>query len=162
MQNEKCKRAQYPFCIFHFALEAQMSSIFSKIVSGEIPAHTIYEDQQALAFMDISPASRGHTLVISKDEYPDLFTIPPEALGAVMGTVRRVAIALRDTLKPDGMNIIQNNGAAAGQTVFHFHVHLIPRWEGDNAVRLWKPQQADQDDLRALAEQIGRTIGTQH
>jgi histidine triad (HIT) family protein len=135
-----------------------MPSIFSKIVSGEIPAIKVYEDEHTLAFMDINPAARGHTLVISKEEYPDLFGIPPDTLIAVTRTVQRVAMALRDALKPDGMNIIQNNGAASGQTIFHYHVHLIPRWEGDNAVRLWKPQPADQDDLRALAEQLRQTL----
>jgi histidine triad (HIT) family protein len=135
-----------------------MPSIFSKIVSGDIPALTIYEDHATLAFMDISPASRGHALVISKDEYADLYTIPPETLLAVTRTVQRVARGLRAALQPDGINIIQNNGIAAGQTVFHYHVHIIPRWEGDNAVRLWQPRDADQADLRALAEQIGAAI----
>jgi len=135
-----------------------MPSIFSRIVSGEIPAHKVYEDDETLAFMDVNPAARGHTLVISKDEHADLFTIPPETLAAVTRTVRRVVLALQAALVPDGINIVQNNGAAAGQVVFHYHVHLIPRWEGDNAVRLWRPQSADQDELRALAEQIGRAI----
>ena len=84
--------------------------------------------------------------------------IPEEMLVAVTRTVRRVALGLREALKPDGLNIIQNNGEAAGQTVFHYHVHLIPRWEGDHAVRLWVPGQADQDELRAAAEQIRQAI----
>src|SRR5690349_3639215 len=107
---------------FHPLSGGGMPSIFSRIVSGEIPALKVYEDAETLAFMDINPASRGHTLVISKDEHPDLFAIPPQTLAAVGRTVQRVAQALRDVLKPDGMNIIQNNGPAAGQTVFHFHV----------------------------------------
>jgi histidine triad (HIT) family protein len=135
-----------------------MPSIFSKIVSGEIPALKIYEDQATLAFMDISPASRGHTLVISKDAHADIYELPPETLVAVTHTVQRVARGLRAALQPDGINIIQNNGAAAGQTVFHYHVHIIPRWEGDNAVRLWQPHDADQAELRTLAEQIGAAI----
>jgi histidine triad (HIT) family protein len=135
-----------------------MPSIFSKIVTGDIPALKIYEDQATLAFMDISPASRGHSLVISKDEHADIYTIPPETLAAVAQTVQRVARGLRAALDPDGINIIQNNGAAAGQTVFHYHVHIIPRWEGDNAVRLWQPHDADLAALRALAEQIGAAI----
>ena len=135
-----------------------MPSIFARIVSGEIPALKVYEDQDTLAFIDINPAARGHTLVISKDEHPDLFAIPPETLTAVARTVQRVALALREVLKPDGMNIIQNNGLAAGQTVFHFHVHIIPRWEGDNAVRLWTPHPAEQPELRALAEQLSRAL----
>jgi histidine triad (HIT) family protein len=135
-----------------------MPSIFSRIVSGEIPALKIYEDEETLAFMDINPAARGHVLVISKAEYPDLFEIPPEALVAVTRTVQRVALAIRNALNPDGLNIIQNNGAAAGQVVFHYHVHLIPRWEGDHAVRLWKAQSIDQAELRAVADQISQEL----
>jgi histidine triad (HIT) family protein len=115
-----------------------MPSIFSRIVSGEIPALKVYEDQATLAFMDISPASRGHTLVISKDEHPDLYALPPETLAAVTQTVQRVARGLRAALHPDGINIIQNNGAAAELTVFHYHISHHPRWEGDNAVRPWR------------------------
>jgi histidine triad (HIT) family protein len=136
-----------------------MASIFSKIVSGEIPSIKIDEDEQTLAFMDINPAARGHVLVISKAEYPDLWTIPPETLAAVAITTQRVALAIRAALGPDGLNIIQSNGAAAGQVVFHYHVHLIPRWEGDQAVHLWRPQQADQDELRATAEKIRGSLG---
>lgn len=135
-----------------------MPSIFSRIISGEIPSFKVYEDQQTLAFMDINPAARGHTLVICKEEYPDLFALPPETLAAVAQTTQRVAQALRDALKPDGLNIIQNNGSAAGQVVFHYHVHLIPRWEGDQVLRLWKPQPGDQAELRALAEQIRQAM----
>jgi histidine triad (HIT) family protein len=135
-----------------------MPSIFSKIASGEIPSIKVYEDEHSLAFMDISPAGRGHTLVISKQEFADLWSIPEQTLFAVTRTVQRVALGLRDALLPDGLNIIQNNGAASGQTVFHYHVHLIPRWEGDDALHLWKPQPADQDELLAVAEQIRRAI----
>ncbi len=135
-----------------------MPSIFSRIVSGDIPALKIYEDQATLAFMDISPASRGHCLVISKDEHADLYEMPPETLAAVGQAVQRVARGLRAALQPDGINIIQNNGAAAGQTVFHYHVHVIPRWEGDNAVKLWQPHDADPAELHALAEQISAVI----
>src|SRR5262245_8476314 len=135
-----------------------MASIFAKIASGEIPSINIYDDEHTMAFMDISPASRGHTLVICKQEFAALWSIPEETLVAVTRTLRRVALGLRDALKPDGLNVIQNNGGAAGQTVFHYHVHLIPRWEGDQAVRLWTPQQVDQDQLRAAAEQIRQAI----
>jgi histidine triad (HIT) family protein len=131
-----------------------MPTIFSKIVAGEIPSVKVYEDDVTYAFMDIGPASRGHTLVIPKAEHPDLFSIPPEELAAVTRTVQRVARAINAALRPDGVNVIQNNGAAAGQTVFHYHVHIIPRWEGDGALRLWAPGKASPDELRALAEQI--------
>jgi histidine triad (HIT) family protein len=135
-----------------------MASIFSRIVAGEIPSTKVYEDELTFAFMDISPASRGHTLVIPKREYADLFEIPAEDLAAVIATVQRVAKALKAALQPDGLNIIQNNGAAAGQTVFHLHVHLIPRWEGDSAVKLWKPGEASSEELLALADQIKQAL----
>lgn len=137
-----------------------MPSIFAKIVSGDIPAYKVYEDQDTLAFMDINPAARGHTLVISKAEHADLFAMPPETLAAVARTTQRVALALREALRPDGLNIIQNNGAAAGQVIFHYHVHVIPRWEGDHAVRLWRPQAGDQSELQALAEQLRAAVQT--
>jgi len=131
-----------------------VASIFSRIVAGEIPAIKIYEDATTLAFLDINPASRGHTLVISKAEYADLFEIPPEVLASVHATVQMVARTIRDLLTPDGLNIIQNNGAAAGQTIFHYHVHIIPRWEGDGALSLWAPGTADLAELQALGAQL--------
>jgi histidine triad (HIT) family protein len=129
-------------------------SIFSRIVAGEIPAIKVYEDATTLAFLDIHPASRGHILVISKAEYADLFDIPADTLAAVHATVQRVALAIRDVLAPDGINIIQNNGAAAGQTIFHYHVHLIPRWEGDGVLSLWEPGTTDFAALEAFGTQI--------
>lgn len=136
-----------------------MATIFSRIVSGEIPAAKIYEDQETLAFMDINPATRGHALVICKAEHADLFSIPPDVLAAAARTTQLVALALRDVLQPDGLNVVQNNGPAAGQTVFHYHVHLIPRWEGDHALPLWRAQQVDQAALRALADQVRAALG---
>lgn len=135
-----------------------MSSIFTRIVNGEIPAAKVYEDEHTLAFMDINPASRGHTLVICKEEYPDLLTTPAELVAAVAVTTRRVAQAIVAALQPDGFNIVQNNGAAAGQVVFHYHVHIIPRWEGDRAVRGWEPGTADMAELHALATLIRAQI----
>jgi histidine triad (HIT) family protein len=135
-----------------------MPSIFSRIVAGEIPAVRIYEDDQTLAFLDIGPASRGHSLVIPKAESADLFDTPPETLAAVMRTAQRVARALKEVLGCDGMNLIQNNGSAAGQTVFHLHVHLIPRWEGDGALKLWTPGTSAPAELDALAAQIRAVI----
>ena len=135
-----------------------MASIFSRIARGEAPAVKLYEDAQTLAFMDINPAGPGHVLVICKEEYPDIFAIPPELLASVMRTVQRVAVALHATLQPDGLNIIQNNGAAAGQSVFHYHVHLIPRWEGDGIMRLWTPRRSDHAELRALADRLREAL----
>jgi histidine triad (HIT) family protein len=131
-----------------------MATIFTRIIAGEIPAIKVYDDAETFAFMDIGPASRGHTLVICKQEYADLYSIPATTLAAVHTTVQKIALAIRAVLAPDGINIIQNNGPAAGQTVFHYHVHLIPRWEGDGAVPLWKPGTADTAELRVVAEHI--------
>lgn len=131
-----------------------MATIFSRIVQGEIPSIKIYEDAHTYAFMDIAPASRGHTLVICKAELADIYEIDENSLVAVAKTTQRVAKAIRDVLQPDGINIIQNNGSAAGQTVFHYHVHVIPRWDGDGAIGLWEPHSSDSNQLKALAAQI--------
>ena len=107
------------------------SNIFARIVLGEIPAAKVFEDAETLAFMDAFPQVRGHVLVISKTAPArNLLDMEPAALTAVMATVQRVAKAVRLALKPDGILISQFNGAAAGQTVFHLHVHILPRWKG--------------------------------
>lgn len=135
-----------------------MATIFSRIVQGEIPSIKIYEDNLTYAFMDIAPATRGHTLVICKAELANLYEIDEVSLVAVAKTTQRVAQAIRDALNPDGLNIIQNNGAAAGQTIFHYHVHLIPRWDGDGAVGLWEPHPSDIEQLKVVAAQIQRVL----
>ncbi|WP_026369607.1 HIT family protein [Kallotenue papyrolyticum] len=133
-----------------------MDCIFCKIVAGAIPAHTVYEDEQTLAFLDINPATRGHTLVIPKQHAPDLFSVPPEALTATALAAQKVARLLQQVVRPDGLNIVQNNGSAAGQVVMHYHVHLIPRWTGDGALRMWRPGQTDHAAFAALAEELRR------
>ncbi len=136
-----------------------MECIFCRIVAGDIPSHKVYEDDTTLAFLDISPGSRGHTLVIPKQHAPDLISLSDDTLCAVARTTQHVAKLLFDVVKPDGMNILQNNGSPAGQTVFHYHVHLIPRWEGDHAVGLWRPGTTDHAALAQLAEEL-RAAGT--
>jgi len=136
-----------------------MASIFTRIVRGELPAAKLYEDDQTLAFLDINPASRGHTLVICKPELPDLISLTPELLVATARTTQLVARALVAALRPDGLNIVQNNGKAAGQVVFHYHIHLIPRWEGDRAVGAWKPGTITPDELRDVAALISAQLG---
>lgn len=136
-----------------------MSSIFTRIVRGEIPAAKLYEDDLTLAFLDAFPGSRGHALVICKQELPDLLSLPPELAAAVARTTQIVARALFAALTPDGLNVVQNNGGAAGQTVFHYHVHLIPRWDGDGAVGGWRPGKAEPEELRELAGRIVAAIG---
>ncbi|WP_129672618.1 HIT family protein [Candidatus Chloroploca sp. Khr17] len=136
-----------------------MTSIFTKIVSGEIPSAKVYEDDLTLAFLDINPASRGHTLVICKPELPSLLDLPPDLLVATTRTTQLVARALMAALEPDGFNILQNNGSAAGQVVFHYHVHIIPRWSGDRVLTPWRPGAASPSDLRDIAALIAAQVG---
>lgn len=135
-----------------------MASIFTRIVNGEIPAAKVYEDDLTLAFLDINPGARGHTLVICKQELPGLLDLPPDLVAAVAQTTQRVARAIMAALSPDGFNIVQNNGPAAGQVVMHYHVHIIPRWEGDRAVGHWKPGSATPEELRETAELISAEL----
>jgi histidine triad (HIT) family protein len=105
--------------------------IFCRIVSGAAPAQRVYEDEHTLAFMDIFPVTDGHTLVITREHYENVFEASAEALQAVAATAKRVAHALQDKLSPEGVMVFQLNGAAAGQTVFHYHMHLLPRAAGE-------------------------------
>jgi len=105
--------------------------IFCKIAQGAAPATTVYEDELTLAFMDINPASDGHLLIISKEHFENLLEIDEAALNAVMQTTQRLARAVQHSLNPDGMRISQFNGAAAGQTVFHYHNHIVPVRQGE-------------------------------
>jgi len=105
--------------------------IFCSIVAGDAPAHRVYEDERVLIFMDLFPAHAGHTLIIPKRHGENLFEVAPEDLDAVIRQSKALAEALRTVLRPDGIAVVQLNGAAAGQTVFHYHMHLIPRMEGE-------------------------------
>ena len=137
-----------------------MDCIFCRIIAGEIPSHTVYEDDTTLAFLDINPASRGHTLVIPKQHAADLFSLSPDALAATARTIQTVARILQQGVQPDGTNVLQNNGPAAGQVVFHYHVHVIPRWQGDQALRMWKPGTTDHAAFAALAAQLRNAGGS--
>ena len=134
------------------------ANIFARLIRGEIPSTKIYEDDQVLAFMDAFPQARGHCLVVSKTSRArNLLEVEPQVLCSVMQTVQRVARAVRDALQPDGIVITQFNGSPAGQTVFHLHVHILPRWEGQ-AVGQHGRGQADPAELRAMAEQIAGAL----
>lgn len=135
-----------------------MASIFTRIVAGEIPAAKVFEDDETFAFLDINPASRGHTLVISKEERVGLLDLTPEQAAAVARTTQRVARAIVAALQPDGFNIVQNNGPVAGQTVMHYHVHIIPRWADDRVLTHWQPGTAQPAELQALAAQIAAVV----
>ncbi len=105
--------------------------IFCRIVAGEAPSAKVHEDGTTLTFLDIFPVSPGHTLVITKDHFANVFEATPEALAAVMNRAHATAQAIRRALRPDGLAVVQLNGAAAGQTVFHYHMHLLPRRTGE-------------------------------
>ena len=134
-------------------------NIFAKILRGEMPAARVFEDEHVFAFMDVFPQSRGHTLVIPKQSRArNLLDVEPQVLSELILGVQRVARAVRAALNPDGLVITQFNGAPAGQTVFHLHVHIIPRWEGVAVGRHASGGMADPVELKALAEQIAGRI----
>ena len=133
--------------------------IFCKIVQGQANAVKIYEDEQTLAFMDIHPASDGHALVISKAHYKNFFDISPDALMAVMDSSQKIGRAIMQALQPDGLRVMQFNGQVAGQSVFHYHVHLRPVYAGQNR-RSHGRDLADMDHIKDLATLIRTQLGT--
>lgn len=108
-----------------------MPTIFSKIIAKEIPAHFVYEDDLVVAFLDISQATKGHTLVVPRDPFANIFELPEELAGHIFKVTTKIASALKNTFQAQGLNILSNNGEVSGQTVFHFHLHLIPRYDKD-------------------------------
>jgi histidine triad (HIT) family protein len=132
--------------------------VFCKIVAGEIPAFKIYEDEHTLAFMDINPANRGHALAIPKTHTPNLFESSDDVLAVTAATAKKVARAVQKTVKPDGLNLLQANGPGAAQSVFHLHLHVIPRFKDDNLMLNWGINPGDMDEIKALSEEIAANI----
>ena len=120
--------------------------IFCKIANGEIPSATLYEDDDFRVIMDLNPASKGHSLILPKEHAANLFELPDETAAKVMPLAKKIGAKLKDGLNADGFNVVQNNGTYAGQTVFHFHTHLIPRYEGDTVNVKWIPGQLTDED----------------
>lgn len=133
------------------------NNVFAKVLRGEIPCHKIYEDEDTLAFLDIMPRTEGHALVITKETARDLFDVSPKALAKLMAVVQKLALKIKDAVGADGVLIQQFNGAAAGQTVFHLHVHIIPRKEGE-ALKPHAGKMADQAALAATADKIRKKL----
>jgi histidine triad (HIT) family protein len=129
--------------------------IFCKIVAGELPATIIDQDERTIAFMDINPATRGHALVIPRAHAADLLSIDADELTAVMGAAQRLAARVKERLNADGVNVINSCGAAAWQTVFHFHLHVIPRYEEDPLRLPWVPAPGDPAEIAAAAAALG-------
>lgn len=130
--------------------------VFCKIVAGELPATVVDEDERTIAFMDIQPAARGHVLVIPRAHACDVHDIEPDDLQAVVVTAQRVAAKQRATLEIDGVNLLNCNGAAAWQTVFHFHMHVIPRHAGDPLHAPWVSTPGDFGEIAATGAELAR------
>jgi histidine triad (HIT) family protein len=132
--------------------------LFCGIVSGDVPAEIIDSDERTVAFMDINPATRGHALVVPREHADNLLDVSDEDLEATFLAARRLARRIDDALEPDGFNIINSCGSAAWQTVFHFHVHVIPRYEDDPLQLPWKPEPGKGEEISATAAEV-RGVG---
>lgn len=127
--------------------------IFCKILAGEIPSTAVYEDDDFKAILDVNPAARGHAIILPKNHAANIYELPDEDASKIMVVAKKIATAIEKAYHCDGVNILQNNGEAAGQTVFHLHVHVIPRFKGDTVNIGWK--QGDMpEDLDAICKEI--------
>lgn len=134
------------------------NNVFARIVRDELPAAKVFEDEHALAFLDLFPQARGHTLVLPKSAARNLLDIDEGALRELIVRVQRVARAVREVVQPDGLTVSQFNGAAGGQSVFHLHFHIIPRWENQPLAGHGIPGKADPGELASLAERISARL----
>ena len=128
--------------------------IFCKIIAGDIPCFKLYEDDRVLSFMDINPFNDGHSLVLTKAHVEDLYSADESDLTACIRAAKKVASAVKQVVTPDGLNLVQANGPGAGQTVSHFHIHVFPRRNGDNASFNWGHAPGDMERIGRLAERI--------
>lgn len=124
--------------------------IFCKIANGEIPSRTLYEDEKYRVILDLGPATKGHALVLPKEHFSNIYDIPADWAAGAFQVGQQIAVKMKERLHADGVNIVQNNEAAAGQTVPHFHVHIIPRYVGDGQNILWKPGKASDEEMDAV------------
>lgn len=128
--------------------------IFCKIAAGEIPSATLYEDEGFRVILDLGPATKGHALILPKEHAANLYELPEETAAEAMKLAKKMALLLRNRLHCDGLNLVQNNGEAAGQTVSHFHMHLIPRYQGDGQKINWVPSEPSGEELEAVRKEI--------
>ncbi len=131
--------------------------IFCQIAEGRAASFQVDEDATTLSFLDLFPVAHGHTLVVTKEHFENLFEATPEALAGVVATSRRLAHAIREAIAPEGLGVFQLNGAAAGQTVFHYHMHLVPRWHGQE-FQLHSRVRGDANELRETAAKIRAAV----
>ncbi|MBQ8281825.1 MAG: HIT family protein [Lachnospiraceae bacterium] len=132
--------------------------IFCKIIEGSIPSSVVYEDNDFRAILDIAPSHKGHTIVLPKYHAANIFELPEDVAAKALPVVKKVAAAIEDETGCDGVNILQNNGVAAGQTVFHLHIHIIPRFEGDGILPVWPQGSYEKGEAAILAEKIKNRI----
>ena len=135
-------------------MAADPDCLFCKIVAGEVPSTRVHEDERTIAFMDINPATRGHLLVIPREHAADLRDIPAEDLHACLDVGQRLARTMEDKLGADGVNLLNSCGRSAWQTVFHFHLHVIPRFDNDPLRLPWQPAPGDRDEIAAAAADL--------
>ena len=128
--------------------------IFCKIARGEIPSATLYEDEEFRVILDLGPANKGHALILPKAHYENLYDLPDEMAAHAMILAKKIATKMKGILNCDGYNLVQNNGEAAGQTVFHFHMHLIPRYQGDQVGLTWTPGKLTDEDRDEILAKI--------
>lgn len=128
--------------------------IFCKIANGEIPAATLYEDEDFRVILDLGPASKGHALILPKSHAANIYELSDELAAKAMVLAKRAAAAMTEALNCDGFNIVQNNGESAGQTVFHFHMHLIPRYKNDGVGITWTPGTLTDEDREEILEKV--------
>lgn len=128
--------------------------IFCKIANGEIPSATLFEDEKVRVILDISPASKGHALILPKEHYANLYEMDDETAKHVIITAKRQATKMRDALGVEGINIVQNNGEIAGQTVFHYHMHIVPRYKDDNVNIKWEPGELSEEKKAELIKKL--------
>ncbi len=132
--------------------------IFCKIANGEIPSATVYEDDNFRAILDIAPSHKGHTIILPKIHAANIFELPEDIAKEIFPVAKKVATAIRETTGCDGVNILQNNGAAAGQSVFHLHVHVVPRFEGDGILPVWPQGSYEEGEAAELAAKISANL----
>ncbi len=128
--------------------------IFCKLANGVFPTNKIYEDDEFTVILDINPANLGHALILPKQHYANLFEIDEEVAGRAMKLAKKVATIIKEELGCDGINVVQNNGIAAGQTVFHFHVHIIPRYDDDGCKIGWPQREVDEASLAEMTKRL--------
>jgi histidine triad (HIT) family protein len=134
--------------------------VFCKIREGELPSMRVYEDERTLAIMDINPLNAGHCLVLTKAHAPTLWDADPADLQAAIVTAQKVAVALKTAVKPDGLNVLQANGGAAFQSVLHYHLHLIPRWNNDGKGFDWPVVAGNRAQIQAIGERLREALGS--